>query len=274
MDHHRHSTQDHGHRSHQEFDGHGQHRFLDLDAEVFADSLAAVLDLAAVPDARRVVDLGAGTGAGAWLLRGRYPDAAVTCVDNDPAMLDLLQQRGFAVVPANLDDGFPSLAGTVASAAAAGVDIDLVWASSSLHHVSNPARLLSGVRQNLIPGGVLVVAELAGLPSFLCDPRDMWLEQRCHAAAAAEGWNHYPDWTPVIEAAGFAVTRSEVTTAAAATAAARDYAQQWFARFAQLAALPDSDRDAVNELVERVSNGLELAPRTTRTAWVATPSQR
>ena len=78
---------------------------------MFGDHLAAVLDLAGVPAARSVVDLGAGTGAGSRLLRERYPDAAVTCVDNDPHMLELLRGQGFAVVEADLDDGFPALAG-------------------------------------------------------------------------------------------------------------------------------------------------------------------
>ena len=133
-----------------------------------------------------------------------------------------------------------------------------VWASSSLHHVAHPARLLSGVRRALAPGGVLVVVELAALPRFLGHPRGALLEQRCHAAAAAEGWNHHPDWTPVIEAAGFSVTRSEVTAVAPVTPAAREYARQWFARFAHLAALTADDRDAVEDLLERLSDDVEL----------------
>lgn len=261
MDHEFHQMRDHDRYAHQQPDSHDQHRVLDLDADVFGEHLEAVLDLAGVPAARRVVDLGAGTGAGSRLLRERYPDATVTCVDNDPQMLELLRGRGFAVIEADLDDGFP---------APAGAPVDLVWASSSLHHVAHPARLLSGVRRALAPRGVLVVVELAALPRFLSHPHDALLEERCHAAAAAEGWNHHPDWTPVIEAAGFGVTRSEVTAAAPVTPAAREYARQWFARFAHLAALTADDRDAVEDLLERFSDGVELEPRATRTVWVAT----
>lgn len=262
MDHQQHRTRDNHHHPHQQSGSHDQHRVLDLDAEVFGDHLAAVLDLTGVPAARSVVDLGAGTGAGSRLLRGRYPDAAVTCVDNDPQMLELLRGQGFAVLEADLDDGFPAIAEA---------PVDLVWASSSLHHVAHPARLLSGVRRALAPGGVLVVVELAALPRFLSHPRGALLEQRCHAAAAAEGWNHHPDWTPVIEAAGFRVTRSEVTAIAPVTPAAREYARQWFARFAHLAALTADDRDAVEDLLERFPSYVELEPRATRTVWVATP---
>ena len=225
-----------------------------------------------MPAARSVVDLGAGTGTGSRLLRERYSDAAVTCVDNDPQMLGMQREQGFAVVEADLDDGFPVLAGSLITAdAVVEAPVDLVWASSSLHHVAHPARLLSGVRRALAPGGVLVVVELAALPSFLSRPQGALLEQRCHAAAAAEGWNHHPDWTPVIEAAGFRVTTSEVTATAPVTPAAREYAQQWFVRFSHLAALAADDRDAVKDLLASFSDDVGLEPRATRTVWVATP---
>jgi SAM-dependent methyltransferase len=253
-------------------DSHDQNRFLDLDAKVFGDHLAAVLDLAGAQAARSIVDLGAGTGAGSRLLRQRFPDAAVTCVDNDPQMLELLRGQGFAVVEADLNHGFPALGGSlIAAGATAEAPVDLVWASSSLHHVTHPARLLSGVRRALAPGGVLVVVELAALPRFLSHPRGALLELRCHSAAAAEGWNHHPNWTPVIEAAGFAVTRSEVMATAPVTPAAREYARQWFARFSHLAALTADDRGTVEDMLEQFSDDIELEPRATRTVWVATP---
>jgi SAM-dependent methyltransferase len=265
---------DHQHPPHERGGSSDQHRVLDLDADVFGDHLTAVLDLAGVPAGRSVVDLGAGTGAGSRLLRGRYPDATVTCVDNDPQMLELLRGQGFAVVGADLNDGFPALTGSSSMAETeAEVPVDLVWASSSLHHVAWPARLLSGIRRALAPGGVLVVVELAALPRFLSHPRAALLEQRCHAAAAAEGWNRHPDWTPVLEAAGFRVTRSAVTAAAPVTPAAREYARRWFARFSQLAALSAGDREAVDDLLKRPADDLELEPRATRTVWVATPDR-
>lgn len=273
MEHQSNRTGDNRHWSRQHPGSHDQRRVLDLDAEVFGDNLAAVLDLAGTRAARSVVDLGAGTGAGSRLLRQRYPEARVTCVDNDPQMLELLRQQGFTAVEADLDDGFPALAGSRSRTdPAAEAPVDLVWASSSLHHVASPARLLSGVRRALAPGGVLVVVELADLPRFLRDPRAALLEQRCHAAAAAEGWNHHPNWTPVIEAAGFGVTDTEVTTNARTTPAAREYAQQWLARFLHLAALTADDRDAVEALLELMPHDTELEPRATRTAWVATPN--
>jgi SAM-dependent methyltransferase len=272
MDHHPHGTQDRHHQAHPGSGGHDQRRVLDLDAEVFGENLAAALNLGGVSVARGIVDLGAGSGAGSRLLRQRYPDAEVTCVDNDPYMLELLREQGFTVVEADLSEGFPALDGSVITPGASAADlVDLVWASSSLHHVAHPGRLLSGVRRALAPGGVLIVVELAALPSFLGHSGGALLEQRCHAAAAAEGWNHYPDWTPVLVDAGFGVSKSERTTIAPVTTAAREYAGQWFERFSHLAALTADDRNAVHDLVRRFPDSLDLEPRATRTVWVATP---
>jgi SAM-dependent methyltransferase len=229
---------------------HGHDTVLDLDAEVFGAQLGEILDAVLASTARRtplhVVDLGAGTGTGTRLLRERFPDARVTAVDNSPEMLERLRHGAFDVHRADLDDGFPALGA-----------VDLVWAASSLHHVADPASLLVGVREALTPNGVLVVVELDGLPRFLAGPGD---EDEAHAAAAAAGWNHHPDWTPVLRGAGFTVTRTSVVGTAADTPSARRYAQAWFDRFR-----------AGFDLTLAVP--ATVAPRVTRTVWVATPEQ-
>ncbi|WP_181038519.1 hypothetical protein [Arthrobacter sp. ZGTC131] len=51
MDHQPHPTRDNDHQDHQRYGSYDQHRILDLDAEVFGDNLAAVLDLTGVPSA-------------------------------------------------------------------------------------------------------------------------------------------------------------------------------------------------------------------------------
>ena len=274
MNHSHRRARDLQHPPHQRSDDDGPRGVLDLDADVFSENLAGVLNLIDLPAVRGIVDLGAGTGAGSRLLRGRYPDAAMTCVDNNSEMLDVLRQQGFTVVDSDLDDGFPALiASSGATDPVAAAPVDLVWASSSLHHLAHPARLLSGIRRSLSPDGHLVVVELSGLPSFMRDRREAALEQRCHAIAAAEGWNHYPDWTSVLEAAGFSVRKFEVTSVAAVTSTAREYARQWFARFAQLETLTENDRDAVQHLLDRLSGDVDLEPSATRTVWLATIDQ-
>jgi SAM-dependent methyltransferase len=274
---HQHRQHEHHEHRHQQDDRDQQalRRVLDFDAEVFGDNLGAVLDRTGVLAARRVVDLGAGTGAGSRLLRQRFPEASVLCVDNDPAMLDRLRAQGFAVVEADLDQGYPAAAGSAGtgSSASAEAAVDLIWAASSLHHVAQPDRLLAGARQALAPDGVLAVVELAGLPRFLARPAEAALEQRCHTAAAAEGWNNYPDWTPVIENAGFVVTSSTVRTAVAVTPAAREYTGLWLSRFSGLASLTPADRDALELLLSRSIDDLELAPSVSRTVWVCSPTR-
>ncbi|SCF80628.1 Methyltransferase domain-containing protein, partial [Streptomyces sp. Ncost-T6T-2b] len=62
-------------------------------------------------------------------------------------------------------------------------DADLVWASASLHHLDDPATALVGIRAALRPGGLLAVAEVDGMPSFLpVDGGRAELEARCRAA--------------------------------------------------------------------------------------------
>ncbi|MDQ0212425.1 hypothetical protein BMF89_01760 [Arthrobacter sp. SRS-W-1-2016] len=39
-------------------------------------------------------------------------------------------------------------------------------------------------------------------------------------------WNHYPNWTPVVDAAGFGVTQSVVTTIASVTPVVREFAKR------------------------------------------------
>jgi trans-aconitate methyltransferase len=265
----------HGHEPAHRFVGQDDHhRGLDLDAVVFSDHLTAALDLAGSPSARNIVDLGAGTGAGSRLLRERYPDAALTCVDHDRQMLEVLRQQGFTVVPADLDNGFP-LQSVQSVTAQAGSDdsVDMVWASSSLHHVSHPNILLSGIRRALASDGVLIVVELADLPSFLHHLAQRQLEERCHTAARREGWNQHPDWGPIIESTGFTVTKAEFTTTAPVTAQAQEYAHQWLSRFTRLATLADADRQALHDILTRGLDHAQLQPRATRTIWTGRPTQ-
>ena len=110
------------------------------------------------------------------------------------------------------------------------------------------------IRAALAPGGVLVVLELDGLPRFLTAPG---FEDRAHAAAAAAGWNHYPEWQSVLEAAGFSVTRTSLTTTAPDGPTARRYARLWFDRF------------SAGFGMSLQGDPVEFAPRVTRTVWVA-----
>ena len=264
----------------------GQAEILDLDAEVLAEQLASITAWLPVRSApRRIVDLGAGTGAGTFALLERFPDAHVTTVDSSVDHLQRVREKAcragvgdrVETVQADLDAEWPDL-GTP----------DLVWASASLHHVADPGRALGGIRRLLTPGGLLAVVELAGMPRFLPDdaPADRpGLEARCHAAADRRVAEHVPhrgaDWGAVLTTAGYTL-EGERTVAVdeerPGSAAVGRYALLVLRRLRQaiggelhagdLAALDDLlDTDGPRSILRRD----DLVVRTDRTVWAARP---
>ncbi len=85
-------------------------------------------------------------------------------------------------------------------------------ASSSLHHLADPDRVLTQVSGALCPGGLLAVLEMDSFPRFLPDDLGLGrpgLEARCHAALAEQRAAEVPqlgsDWGPRLSRAGFTV---------------------------------------------------------------------
>lgn len=276
----------HDHLAHQHTHDHGatstaQADLLDLSGKVFGSAVEPVLAWASTlaPAPRTVVDLGAGTGAGTVALARRFPDATVVAVDRSTEHLGrthaAAERAGVAdrvrTVAADLDDGWPTdAAGPLTDAA------DLVWAASSLHEVADAARLLADVHAALAPGGLLVVVELDGLPTFLPDDGDggPGLERRLHAALAARGWNSYPDWGPYLERAGFALLgrRTFAADADPTSEAADRYAHVSLrnARAAVGEALDPADRAALDALLsDAPRRGRDLTPRVRHVTWAA-----
>ncbi|MGW7574492.1 class I SAM-dependent methyltransferase [Streptomyces sp. NPDC054765] len=286
-------THTHQHTPHHGEGGHhpghnsdrGQAEILDLDAEVLAEHIASItawLPLKSEP--RQIVDLGCGTGAGTFALLERFPDAYVTAVDTSAGHLQLLLEKACAAgiegrvrtVQADLDtNNWPDL-GTP----------DLVWASASMHHMANPDRALTSVRELLAPDGLFAVVELAGFPRFL--PADApenrpGLEERAHAATDSFHAEHVPhrgaDWGPMLTAAGFTVEDERTITVnieGARSEAIGRYAYGSLRRIRGVAApaLSPEDLAALDELLDNNSpNSLlrreDLAVRTERTVWAA-----
>ncbi|MGW4807557.1 class I SAM-dependent methyltransferase [Kitasatospora sp. NPDC004272] len=279
----------HGHAQHQHQhpaeDEAAQAEVLDLDAEVLAGHLAAITDwLPLDAEPRRIVDLGAGTGAGTFALLRRFPAARVTAVDASPGHLLRLREKAAALglddrvgtVQADLDaERWPEL-GTP----------DLVWASASMHHLADPGRALGRVRELLGDGGVFALVELAGFPRFL--PADApaerpGLEERCHAATDHLHAEHVPhrgaDWGPLLTAAGLTVTGERTVTIdvdATEHPSVGRYALATLRRIRTAVAeqLDPADLAALDRLLDADGPGSiarreDLAVRTERQVWAA-----
>jgi ubiquinone/menaquinone biosynthesis C-methylase UbiE len=203
--------ENHHHHSPAEADSAAMAELLDLDAEVLHSYLSEVTTWIDEPAAgpRRILDLGSGTGTGALALARRFTEAEVIAVDLSEPFLERLRHkardRGVAdrirTVQADLDAAWPAI-GTV----------DLVWASSSLHHMADPDRVLTEVFAALRPGGLLALAEMDSFPRFLPDDVGIGrpgLEARCHAALAETWAEAVPqigsDWGARLRQAGFTI---------------------------------------------------------------------
>lgn len=270
-------THAHSHdHTHGVFDDSALADLIDLDGEVVAgylDELTAWVAGHASGPVRTVVDLGAGTGTGTVALARRFPDASILALDASEPMLERVRAKARehgldARVRAELADAdtrWPD-AGTP----------DLVWTASTLHHLTDPERVLRAVHAALAPGGVAVVVEMDDQPRFLTDAAGVALEERSRAVMADAGWNAHPDYGPVLERAGFEVTRRQFTIDLAPLPAnARRYAHMFLSRLrgAMSDRLGTEDLAALDRLVaadgpDSVLVRDDLAVRGSRTAWV------
>ena len=131
------------------------------------------------PEGARVLDLGAGTGLLAAMVRVSHPATALTLVDLAPAMLDEARRRfaGAADVRFLLAD--------YAVAPPAG-PFDLVVSALSIHHLADPAKrgLFAAMRAALLPGGLFVNADQVLAPTPVLEAR---AQERWRAQASALG---------------------------------------------------------------------------------------
>jgi SAM-dependent methyltransferase len=285
----------HDHAAHDHAHGHGHGpddermvELLDLEAAVLSEHIASITAWLPVRTApRRIVDLGAGTGAGTLALLRRFPEAEATAVDASAAHLRRLVEKAEA----------EGLAGRVRTAQA-DLDVEgpeahtgpeapeLVWASASLHHMADPGRTLRQVHGMLPPGGLFAVVELDGFPRFLPPdaPEDRpGLEDRCHAEIDRQHAEHLPhrgaDWAAELKDAGFTVEDERTVTVDIGpphTETVGRYALTSLSRLREGVAgkLAAEDLAALDRLLDADGpHGLlrrdDLAVRTERTVWAA-----
>lgn len=276
MAHQAHSHAAHGHGPVDDAD---QAEILDLDAEVLGGHLAEItgwLPVAEPP--QRIVDLGAGTGAGTLALAERFPRARILAVDSSSAHLRRLEEKAaesgaaarVRTVVADLDAAWPDLGAP-----------DLVWASASMHHMADPDRALRAVHALLPQGGLFAVVELAGFPRFLPDTEPAespGLEERLHEALDLQFAEHVPhrgaDWGPLLTSAGFTI-EAEHAASVRLTRTDSDaiprYAHRSLTRMRTAAAglLDPADLAALDRLLPALASHPALELRTTRTTWAA-----
>ncbi len=259
---------------------------LDLDAEVLHAYLSGVIDWVgglAARQPRQIADLGSGTGSGAFALLRHFGTAHVVAVDVSAPMLERLQLKArelgvadrIQVVQADLDAGWPGIG-----------PVDLVWASSSVHHLADPDRVLAQVFAALQPGGLLVLAEMGSFPRFLPDDPGLGrpgLEERCEAARAGKHASDMPylgaDWGPHLTGAGFTIEAERtfaIDLEPPLPAAARRYAQVSLRRLRSglESQLSTEDLATLDTLTDgegpaSVLRRGDLTVRTTRTVWAA-----
>ncbi|WP_162606037.1 class I SAM-dependent methyltransferase [Jiangella aurantiaca] len=231
---------------------------LDLDGDVlhdyWADALSWVRREAGSERRQRIVDLGAGTGTGTLHLAHRFADAEVIAVDASAEMLHRIREKALdqgladrvTTVHADLDEAWP-IPGPV----------DVTWASLSLHHLTDPDRVLRDVHAATRAGGLIAVAEFPIQLRFLPDGTGAELESRLLERLGKYQAERLPelgsDWAARLTAAGFALfeERTFDIDLAPAPPAAADYAALWFGRMRhRLDDLDPADAAALADLLD------------------------
>lgn len=118
-------------------------RFADHRSRPGVELLARVPDV----DARRIVDLGCGTGNLTALLAQRWPEADITGIDSSEEMIDRARRD------------HPSITWTISDIELWVPDgpIDLIFSNAALHWVDDHQAQFKRLRSLLADGGVLAV---------------------------------------------------------------------------------------------------------------------
>ncbi len=111
--------------------------------------------LSYVPEGKNVVEIGLGTGGLLPALAAR--SATVIGVDHSPAMLDEARRR----LTKGKVSGVELRLGEMTHLPLPDNSADCALLAMVLHHAADPAAVLAEIRRILVPGGILLLADLA-----------------------------------------------------------------------------------------------------------------
>jgi malonyl-CoA O-methyltransferase len=131
------------------------------------DELLSRLDYFALAP-RWILDLGAGTGAGARALRRRFPRAHVLALDIAPGMLRAVAQRPWPWVAPRIE----RLCADAYALPLADQSIELVFSNLMLQWCDRPEAVLRELARVLRPGGLLLFSSFG--PATLGELRRAW----------------------------------------------------------------------------------------------------
>lgn len=158
------------------------------DLEVYADIVAEL-------GARRLIDLGCGTGTFALMLAGR--GIRVTAVDPDEDAVAVARHKEGA-------DAVEWIVGDASDLAPLSANLVTMTANVAQHFLSDAEwdAALAAIRDALLPGGHLV------FESRRPEARawDEWIPERTRVEADVEGYGHVSSWHQVLDVTHHLVT--------------------------------------------------------------------
>lgn len=188
--------------------------YLELEARLSADATEIALDrveAALGEEPTQIVELGSGSGADAIALAQRFPAARVHALDVSSELLTRVEANAVAAgvsdrVTVHLLDLDTNWSAEVPA------NIDIAWASLSLHHVNDPALVLRQVFESLRPGGTLVLTEMTGKEGY--QPDDLGSASPDLRRGLEQARLHHEhmsgiDWPTLLTEVGFAALESQ-----------------------------------------------------------------